>query len=265
MEGCDAVVNFAAETHVDRSLPAAGSFIETDVAARPCSSRRRADGRRAIRPDLDRRGLRLDRDGLVHGGVAASSRATRTRRPRRAATGSRSRTGRPTALPVSSRAARTTTGRTSTRRSSSRSSSRTRSTASRCRSTATGCNVRDWLYVEDHCRAIDFLLEASARARRTTSAAGNERTNLEITDVVLRALEQPETLIRFVDDRPGTTGATRSTPQARAPRLRARECRSRTASSRRSAGIATHRAWWERIKSGEAFREWREQWYAARE
>ena len=72
MEGCDAVVNFAAETHVDRSLLGDASFIETDVrGVFVLLEEAKRRGREEVRPDLDRRGLRHDRRGLLHRGVAA--------------------------------------------------------------------------------------------------------------------------------------------------------------------------------------------------
>ncbi len=66
-----------------------------------------------------------------------------------------------------------------------------------------GLNVRDWIYVEDHCRAVDLVLHAGRPGRVYNVGANAERTNLEITRLVLRELEKPESLISFVADRPG--------------------------------------------------------------
>lgn len=66
-----------------------------------------------------------------------------------------------------------------------------------------GRNVRDWLFVEDHCRALLFLLEHGQPGEVYNIAGGNERENLEVTKAVLRLLGKPESLIRFVADRPG--------------------------------------------------------------
>ena len=66
-----------------------------------------------------------------------------------------------------------------------------------------GRNVRDWLFVRDHAAAVDFLLDAGAPGETYNIAGGNEAENIEITRRVLRELRKPETLIRFVDDRPG--------------------------------------------------------------
>jgi dTDP-glucose 4,6-dehydratase len=66
-----------------------------------------------------------------------------------------------------------------------------------------GRNVRDWLYVKDHAAAIDFLLERGEPGETYNIAGGNEAENIAITKRVLSLLAKPESLIRFVDDRPG--------------------------------------------------------------
>ena len=66
-----------------------------------------------------------------------------------------------------------------------------------------GENVRDWLYVEDHCRAIDLVMR-KGRAGEVYNVGGhNERTNLEVVKTILKELGKPESLITFVTDRPG--------------------------------------------------------------
>ena len=66
-----------------------------------------------------------------------------------------------------------------------------------------GLNVRDWIYVDDHCHAI-LLVLAKGRAGATYNiGARNERRNLDVARSVLAALGKPESLIRFVKDRPG--------------------------------------------------------------
>ncbi|WP_087036109.1 dTDP-glucose 4,6-dehydratase [Thermococcus litoralis] len=67
----------------------------------------------------------------------------------------------------------------------------------------TGQNVRDWLYVEDHVRAIEaVLLKGEAREIYNISA-GEEKTNLEVVKTILRLMNKDESLIEFVEDRPG--------------------------------------------------------------
>ena len=67
----------------------------------------------------------------------------------------------------------------------------------------TGENVRDWLHVSDHCVAIDLILEKGRVGEVYNIGGHNERTNLEVVKTILKALDKPESLIRFVKDRPG--------------------------------------------------------------
>jgi dTDP-glucose 4,6-dehydratase len=66
-----------------------------------------------------------------------------------------------------------------------------------------GLHVRDWLYVEDHCRAVDLVLHKGASGEVYNIGGHNERTNLEVVKTILAELGKPESLIRFVKDRPG--------------------------------------------------------------
>ena len=67
----------------------------------------------------------------------------------------------------------------------------------------TGENVRDWLYVKDHCSAIDLVLRKGRIGEVYNVGGHNERTNLEVVKSILAALGKPESLITFVTDRPG--------------------------------------------------------------
>src|SRR5438876_5479967 len=66
-----------------------------------------------------------------------------------------------------------------------------------------GLNVRDWIYVEDNCTALDLVLRKGAPGAVYNIGAGNELANLELTRRVLRLLGKPESLISYVTDRPG--------------------------------------------------------------
>ena len=66
-----------------------------------------------------------------------------------------------------------------------------------------GQNVRDWLYVEDHCRAIDLIIHKGRVGEVYNIGGHNERTNLEVVKTILKALDKPESLIKYVKDRPG--------------------------------------------------------------
>ncbi len=67
----------------------------------------------------------------------------------------------------------------------------------------TGENVRDWLYVTDHCAAIDLIVRKGRVGEVYNIGGHNERTNLQVVKTILKALDKPESLIRFVTDRPG--------------------------------------------------------------
>ena len=66
-----------------------------------------------------------------------------------------------------------------------------------------GENVRDWLYVTDHCKAIDLVVRKGKVGEVYNIGGHNERTNLEVVKTILKALNKPESLIKFVTDRPG--------------------------------------------------------------
>jgi len=66
-----------------------------------------------------------------------------------------------------------------------------------------GMNVRDWIYVEDNCIAIDKVFDKGDVGEIYNIAAGNEKTNLEIAELILKQMNKPKSLITFVKDRPG--------------------------------------------------------------
>ena len=66
-----------------------------------------------------------------------------------------------------------------------------------------GENVRDWLYVIDHCRAIDLIMRKGVPGEIYNIGGHNERRNIDVVKAILELLEKPETLITYVTDRPG--------------------------------------------------------------
>jgi dTDP-glucose 4,6-dehydratase len=66
-----------------------------------------------------------------------------------------------------------------------------------------GLNVRDWLHVEDHCKAIDLCFHQGKPGEVYNIGGNNERKNIQITKLILRELGRPETLIKYVQDRLG--------------------------------------------------------------
>ena len=66
-----------------------------------------------------------------------------------------------------------------------------------------GANVRDWLYVEDHCSAIDLIIREGHEGEVYNVGGHNEKSNLDVVKIILKALGKSEDLITFVKDRPG--------------------------------------------------------------
>lgn len=66
-----------------------------------------------------------------------------------------------------------------------------------------GINVRDWLYVEDHCKAIDLILDSGKIGEVYNIGGHNEMRNIDIVKIILETLDKPESLIHYVTDRKG--------------------------------------------------------------
>jgi len=67
----------------------------------------------------------------------------------------------------------------------------------------TGKNVRDWIYVLDHCEAIDLVMREGEKGEVYNISSGEEKTNLEVVRTILDLMGKDESLIEFVEDRPG--------------------------------------------------------------
>ncbi|MEW6326946.1 MAG: dTDP-glucose 4,6-dehydratase [Thermodesulfobacteriota bacterium] len=66
-----------------------------------------------------------------------------------------------------------------------------------------GLNVRDWIYVTDHCAALDTILHRGIVGETYNIGGESERKNIDVVKTILRLLGKPESLVTFVDDRPG--------------------------------------------------------------
>lgn len=66
-----------------------------------------------------------------------------------------------------------------------------------------GDNIRDWLHVFDHCEAIDLIIHKGRVGEIYNIGGHNEKTNLEVVKTILKVLKKPESLIRFIEDRKG--------------------------------------------------------------
>jgi dTDP-glucose 4,6-dehydratase len=198
------VVHFAAETHVDRSIQAAGEFIRTDVEG-TCVLLEAA----RLAPAL-RRFVQISTDE-VYGSVAAgASVETDELRPRNPYAASKAGADRLAYsywatydIPV-----------VITRASNNYGPYQFPEKVIPLFVTnalddrpvplyGDGLNVRDWLHVRDHCRALDLIISGGTSGQVYNVGGGNEVANIDLTRRILSALDKPTTLIEPVPDRPG--------------------------------------------------------------
>jgi dTDP-glucose 4,6-dehydratase len=252
IDGCDAVVNFAAETHVDRSITDPGIFVETNVQGpRVLMSAAQSRKLRYLQVSTDEVYGSLGPEGYFYETTPLD----------------------PSSPYAASKAAAdllvgayiTTFGLDAV--------------ITRCGNNygpyqfpekliplfitnaldgndlplyGDGLNVRDWIHVEDHCRAIRTVLEKGATGRAYNVSAGGELNNRQICERILDVLGKPWDLVRFVEDRPG---------HDRRYALDASLLRTELGWEPQvdfDAGIQStidfycnNRDWWERIKNGE--------------
>lgn len=205
-EGCDAVFNFAAESHVDRSIQSADEFLRTNIiGTQVLLDAARAKGvRRFVQVSTDEVMGSLPEDDS---GFFTEASPLKPNSPYAASKA---------AAEFVVRAARETFG--------------VDAVITRCGNNygprqfpekliplmianamndeplpvyGDGQNVRDWIFVDDHCRAIWLAYEKGKSGEAYNIGARNERRNLEVVRSILAALGKPESLIRYVDDRLG--------------------------------------------------------------
>jgi dTDP-glucose 4,6-dehydratase len=127
-----------------------------------------------------------------------------------------------------------------------------------------GGNVRDWIYVEDHCAALAVALERGRAGEVYNIGADNEWANRDLTSAILRELSKPEDLVRRVSDRPAHDRRyALDSSKIRGelgwqPQHSFREALARTV-----GWYAGNRSWWSTVKSGE-YRRFYDLWYGNR-
>jgi dTDP-glucose 4,6-dehydratase len=204
VERSSVVVHFAAETHVDRSIAAAGEFIRTDIAGTfvLLEAARRA-------PEL-RRFVQISTDEVYGSVTTGASRETDELKPRNPYSASKAGADRLAysywatyQVPV-----------IITRSSNNYGPYQFPEKVIPLFATnaiddipvplyGDGRNVRDWLHVLDHCRAIDLLVDKGSNGEVYNIGGGNEVANIDLTHRILDTLGKPRSLIRPVADRPG--------------------------------------------------------------
>ncbi|MEX2158401.1 MAG: dTDP-glucose 4,6-dehydratase [Dehalococcoidia bacterium] len=126
-----------------------------------------------------------------------------------------------------------------------------------------GLQVRDRLYVEDHCEALDLLLHQGEVAEAYNISADNERPNIEVAETILDLLEKPKSLIRFVEDRLGHDERY-SMDSSKIRALGWQPTHDFDAVIQKTVDwYRENRWWWEKVKSGQ-YREYYERMYGRR-
>jgi dTDP-glucose 4,6-dehydratase len=262
-EGCDAIVNFAAETHVDRSILAAEDFGRTEFrGTQVLLEHIRAAGSRLVQVSTDE----------VYGDLEAGGSSTESDPLRPSSPYSAAKAAGDLLIPAYSR----TFGvdASVTRGSNTYGPNQYPEKFIPLFVTnaldglelplyGDGRQIRDWLFVEDHCAGIEHVLREGAPGEIYNVGGGDEHENIEVAERIVELTGADRALLRRVDDRPGhdrrysldtsKLGALGWMPQTPF-----------------EAGLAAtvswyreHRAWWEQIKSGE-YREYYERQYADR-
>jgi len=127
-----------------------------------------------------------------------------------------------------------------------------------------GMNIRDWIHVYDHCKAIDLVLHHGNPGEIYNISGDNEKKNIEVVKLILEILGKDESLIRFVDDRPGhdrryaMDSAKIKRELGWRPKYNFREGLEDTIE-----WYIQNRGWWEKIKTGE-YQEYYEKMYGKR-
>ncbi len=127
-----------------------------------------------------------------------------------------------------------------------------------------GLNVRDWIHVTDHCRALDMVLREGRSGEVYNIGSNSEFTNMQIVKHILKRLDKPDSLIEFVTDRPGhdrryAIDASKLQQDLKwEPLIDFHPGMDQTI-----MWYVEHEEWWKRIKSGE-YLSYYDQWYGKR-
>ena len=256
----DAIVNFAAESHVDRSIEEPDAFIQTDVHGTfvLLEAARRHEHERYLQVSTDE----------VYGNVpTGSSREEDAVRPRSPYSASKA------AGDLLTQAYQTTYGVPAmiTRASNNFGPYQYPEKIIPLFVTnaiddaalplyGDGQQVRDWLYVDDHCDAIALVLERGDPGEIYNVGGDNELTNLELTRTILELLHKPMSLVRRVPDRPGhdrrySVDSSKIHALGWTPAHALADAMAETVE-----WYLRHEAWWRPLKSGDYLEYYRRQY-----
>jgi dTDP-glucose 4,6-dehydratase len=262
VDGCDAVVNFAAETHVDRSILDAASFIHTDVlGTHVLLESARATGSRFIQVSTDE----------VYGDVppAASAHENDALRPSNPYYASKAAADLQVLAHVRTYGVDASITRVGNTYGPYQHPEKliplfitNALTGMPLPLYGDGRQRRQWLHVEDHCAAIELVLRRGERGA-VYNIGGEERDNASVTELILSLTDADASLVRHVVDRPGhdrrySVDSTRVRALGWAPHARFEDGIAATV-----AWYREWRDWWGPIKSGE-YADYYEAQYAGR-
>jgi dTDP-glucose 4,6-dehydratase len=261
-ERCDAIVNFAAETHVDRSILEAGDFIHTDVfGTHVLLEWTKEHGKRLVHVSTDE----------VYGDVPEGKSATEDDPLRPSSPYSASKAGGD--LQVLAYVRTYAVDACITRGANTYGPNQYPEKLIPLFVTnaldgeplplyGDGRQRREWLHVDDHCAAIELVLR-EGRSGETYNVGGQDRENIDVTRRILDLTGASPDLVKPVKDRPGHDRRY-SVDSSKAMSLGWRPGWSFDDGLAETVGwYREHREWWEPIKSG-AYREYYEQQYAER-
>jgi dTDP-glucose 4,6-dehydratase len=262
--GCDAIVNFAAETHVDRSIVDPEAFLDTDVKGtyRLMAVAKALGVRKVVQVSTD------EVYGDVEEGHATEEWPLAASSPYSASKAAGDLLSfafhRTYGVPVCISRGSNTYGPNQYPEKLIPLFVTNALSGEPLPLYGDGLQRRDWLHVTDHARGVAAVLASGEPGQAYNIGGGNERTNREITDIILRTLDLPDSVIKHVEDRPGhdrryALDATKARGLGWAPRVPFEEGIVATVEWYRD-----NPGWWQRIKDGTAFKEWHTEWYAER-
>jgi dTDP-glucose 4,6-dehydratase len=203
MEGVDTVVNFAAETHVDRSIKDPLPFIETNVLGTHVilNEARKHDIKKFVHISTD------EVYGSINHGVFKEGDTLDPKNPYSA---TKAAAEHLVLSYVNTYGMKATVTRSSNNygpyQNPEKFIPKIITNAMQDKPIpvyGNGTNIRDWIYVEDNCSGIIAVVENGATGEIYNIGGGQEKTNIDVVKTILNIMGKPETLIHFISDRPG--------------------------------------------------------------
>ena len=259
-EGIDTIVNFAAESHVDRSISSASTFIDTDMKGVfvLLEASRRFPVKKFIQISTD------EVYGTAHHGAFKETDALNPSNPYSASKAGGDRLAYAYwvtyKLPIIITRASNNYGSHQYPEKFIPLFITNALEDKKLPLYGDGKQVRDWIHVDDHCEAIDFLMTHGKNGEVYNIGGGNERCNIDTACFILDELKKPRTLIEHVKDREGhdrryALDCAKLMSLGWKPKIRFENSLSDTVK-----WYINNQSWWKRIKNGEFMEYYKEQY-----